>query len=160
MYKKWCNVEEPQKMKITICYVSSYGYTKKMAEALAEGAKRCDVEVKEYDLQTADMKQAQQDISTSNGIMFGSPTILSDTLPQIYEAMTILNPVINKGMCALAFGSYAWSGEAPLNITTCFKMLKFNVPFEPIRIKLKPSEFDIEQLKNIGEQFAKKVMDK
>ena len=159
MYKQWCNVEEPEKMKITICYVSSYGYTKKMAQALADGARRCNVEVKEYDLQVADMKQAQYDISTSNGIMFGSPTILSDTLPQIYEAMTILNPVINKGMYALSFGSYAWSGEAPLNIMTCFKMLKFNVPFEPIRIKLNPSEFDIEQLKDIGEKFAKKVMD-
>ncbi len=159
MYRKWCEVEEPEKMKITICYVSSYGYTKKIAEALADGARRCNVEVKIYDLQVADMKQAKNDLSTSNGIMLGSPTILSDTLPQIYEVMTVLNPVINKGMYALSFGSYAWSGEAPLNIMTCLKMLKFNVPFEPVRIKLNPSEYDIDQLKNIGEQFAKKVMD-
>ena len=157
-YKKWCEEEEFCQNKITICYMSSYGYTKKIAKALIEGLNRCDVVVKEYDLQIDDIEEAKKDLATSEGIILGSPTILSDSLPEVYQVMTALNPIINKGMSALSFGSYAWSGEAAININQCFRMLRFNIPFEPIRIKLNPSEYDLEQIRNIGEEFAKTII--
>ncbi|MBQ8379770.1 MAG: FprA family A-type flavoprotein [Clostridia bacterium] len=158
MYRKWCEEIEYPQSKVTICYISSYGYTKKIAKALVEGLNRCNVIVKEYDLQSDNLEEAKKDLATSQGVMIGSPTILSDSLPQVYEVMSVLNPINNKGMSALAFGSYAWSGEAPLNINQCFRMLRFNTPFEPIRIKLNPSEYDLEQIRNIGEEFAKNII--
>ena len=105
------------------------------------------------------MEEVKKALASSDGIAIGSPTILSSALPPIYQAMSLLNPIINKGMNAIAFGSFAWSGEAPDNIMNIYKMLRFNVPFEPIRIKLKPSKYDIEQIQNIGEKFAMKVLD-
>lgn len=158
MYRKWCEEIEYHQNKVTICYISSYGYTKKIAKALVEGLNRCNVIVKVYDLQSDNLEEAKKDLATSEGIMIGSPTILSDSLPQVYEVMSVLNPINNKGISALAFGSYAWSGEAPLNINQCFRMLRFNTPFEPIRIKLNPSEYDLEQIRNIGEEFAKNII--
>ena len=158
LYSKWCE-EEKIKTKITVCYVSSYGYTKKMAEAIVEELKKYDIQVKEYDLQKDSMKDAKDDLKTSQGIIIGSPTILGEALPPIYEAMSGLNPIINKGMYALSFGSYAWSGEAALNINNCFKLLKFNTPFDPIRVKLNPSDYDLEQIKEVAGKFAKKVIE-
>ena len=158
LYKSWCMEDENRKKKITVCYVSSYGYTKKMAKALIEGIKKCDVELKEFNLQNADIEEAKKELSSSDGILLGSPTILADALPQIYEVMTSLNPIINKGAYALVFGSYAWSGEATDNIANCLKMLKFNVLFEPVKVKLNPSDYDVEQLREIGEKFAEKVI--
>ena len=157
MYKKWCEDVEKKK-KITICYISCYGYTETIAKALEEGMKRCDVDVRIFNLQEDSVEDARKSLETSNGIAVGSPTILSSVLPPIYEAMSTLNPIANKGMKAITFGSFAWSGEAPDTITTIYKMLRFNIPFEPIRIKLKPSKYDIEQIRNIGEEFAKKVI--
>lgn len=157
-YKKWCEEERNEKPKITICYVSSYGYTKKMAKAFIDGLSKCDVEIKEYDLQSDNMEDAKKDLASSNGIILGSPTILSDALPPIYEVMSILNPILNKGMYALSFGSYAWSGEAALNISNRFNMLKFNMPYEPIRVKLNPSEYDLEEIRKIGEEFANIIL--
>ena len=157
MYKSWCEDGEKRK-KITICYISCYGYTETIAKALAEGMKKCDVDVKLYNLQKDSVEEAKNSLATSNGIAVGSPTILSNALPPVFEALSGLNPIVNKGMKAITFGSFAWSGEAPDTIMTIYKMLRFNVPFEPIRIKLKPSEYDIEQIQNIGEEFAKKVI--
>lgn len=157
-YKKWCEEERKEKPKITICYVSSYGYTKKMAKAFIDGLSKCDVEIKEYDLQSDNMEDAKKDLASSNGIILGSPTILSDALPPIYEVMSILNPILNKGMYALSFGSYAWSGEAAINISNRFNMLKFNMPYEPIRVKLNPSEYDLEEIRKIGEEFANIIL--
>ena len=105
------------------------------------------------------MAEAKDDLKTSQGIIIGSPTILGEALPPIYEAMSGLNPIINKGMYALSFGSYAWSGEAALNINNCFKLLKFNTPFDPIRVKLNPSDYDLEQIKEVAGKFAKKVIE-
>ena len=156
LYKSWCK-EKEEKIKITVCYVSSYGYTKKMAQALVLGLKQCDVDVKEYDLQKDSLENAKHDIQTSNGIMLGSPTILSDALSPIYEVMSVLNPILNKGMYALAFGSYAWSGESALNIDARFKTLKFNVPFEPFRVKLNPSEYDLKQLEELAKKFVEEI---
>lgn len=159
LYKNWCSEKKSNIPKVTICYVSSYGYTKKIAKALIEGIKKEKrIEVKEYDLEVDNIEEAKKDVATSDGILMGSPTILSDALPQIYEAMSRLNPILNKGIYALAFGSYAWSGEAALNIASCFKLLKFNMPFEPLRIKLNPSEHDIEVIRKIGEEFANKIL--
>ena len=157
MYKSWCEDGEKRK-KITICYISCYGYTETIAKALAEGMQKCDVDVKLYNLQKDSVEEAKDSLATSNGIAVGSPTILSNALPPVFEALSGLNPIVNKGMKAITFGSFAWSGEAPDTIMTIYKMLRFNVPFEPIRIKLKPSEYDIEQIQKIGEEFAKKVI--
>lgn len=159
MYKSWC-LEENKTRKITICYISSYGYTKKIANALYNGAKKVLDNVKIYDLQDCNLDDAKRDLYSSDGIMLGSPTILSDALPQIYEIMSGLNPVVNKSMSALTFGSYAWSGEATLNIMQCLKMLRFDTPFDPIRVKLNPSPYDIEQIEKTGENFANVVLNK
>lgn len=160
MYKNWCTQVNENKPKVTVCYVSSYGYTKKIARALVEGLKSsgADIEIKEYDLQVDSMEEAKKDLASSQGICLGSPTILSDSLPQIYDVMSVLNPIINKGMYALSFGSFAWSGEAAVNINNRFEALKFNIAHEPIRIKLNPSEYDIEQIRLIGENFANSVI--
>lgn len=162
MYKSWCTQTEDVKPKITICYVSSYGYTKRIARALMDGIKSAevDVELKVYDLQVDSMEEAKKDVASSQGILLGSPTILSDSLPQIYDVMSVLNPIINKGMYAISFGSFAWSGEASVNINNRFEALKFNIPHEPIRIKLNPSEYDIEQIEQIGKEFAKTIVTK
>lgn len=159
LYKSWCEETKGTKPKITVCYISSYGYTKKIAEALVEGMKKCDVEVRCFDLQYDSIEEAKECVASSQGIALGSPTILSDALSPIYEVTTALNPIINKGMKAISFGSYAWSGEAADNIMAIYKILRFQMPFEPIKIKLNPSEFDIEQITKKGEEFAKIVID-
>ena len=49
-------------------------------------------------------------------------------------------------MYALSFGSFAWSGEASVNINNRFEALKFNIVHEPIRIKFNPSKYDFQFL--------------
>ena len=75
----------------------------------------------------------------------------------MYEVMSVLNPILNKGMYALAFGSYAWSGEAALNIEARFKSLKFNIPIEAVRVKLNPSDYDLKQIEELAKKFVDEI---
>ena len=93
MYKSWCEDGEKRK-KITICYISCYGYTETIAKALAEGMQKCDVDVKLYNLQKDSVEEAKNSLATSNGIAVGSPTILSNALPPVFEALSGLNPFL------------------------------------------------------------------
>ena len=160
LYKEWCQPVKRKKQSIVIPYVSAYGYTEEIAQEIKKGieSSNFDVDILMYNLVTADMNEVLSEINQCSGLLLGSPTLLSDTLPQIWTILTSLNPVIHKGLSASCFGSYGWSGEALKNINERYKQLKLNVVSEPLGIIFKPSENNLKDAYNFGLDFAKKVL--
>ena len=160
LYKEWCQSVKRKKQSIVIPYVSAYGYTEEIAQEIKKGieSSNFDVDILMYNLVTADMNEVLSEINQCSGLLLGSPTLLSDTLPQIWTILTSLNPVIHKGLSASCFGSYGWSGEALKNINERYKQLKLNVVSEPLGIIFKPSENNLKDSYNFGLDFAKKVL--
>ena len=160
LYKEWCQSVKRKKQSIVIPYVSAYGYTEEIAQEIKKGieSSNFDVDILMYNLVTADMNEVLSEINQCSGLLLGSPTLLSDTLPQIWTILTSLNPVIHKGLSASCFGSYGWSGEALKNINERYKQLKLNVVSEPLGIIFKPSENILKDAYNVGLDFAKKVL--
>ncbi|MCI9069227.1 FprA family A-type flavoprotein [Clostridium sp.] len=160
LYKEWCQPTKREKQSIVIPYVTAYGYTETIAQAIKKGIESAnfDVDILMYDLVTADMNEVLKEINECSGLLIGSPTLLADTLPQIWTILSSLNPVIHRGLPASCFGSYGWSGEALKNITERYKQLKLNVVSEPLGIIFKASEENLETAFNFGLDFAKKVL--
>ena len=160
LYKEWCQSVKRKKQSIVIPYVSASGYTEEIAQEIKKGieSSNFDVDILMYNLVTADMNEVLSEINQCSGLLLGSPTLLSDTLPQIWTILTSLNPVIHKGLSASCFGSYGWSGEALKNINERYKQLKLNVVSEPLGIIFKPSENNLKDAYNFGLDFAKKVL--
>lgn len=160
LYKEWCQSVKRKKQSIVIPYVSAYGYTEEIAQEIKKGieSSNFDVDILMYNLVTADMNEVLSEINQCSGLLLGSPTLLSDTLPQIWTILTSLNPVIHKGLSASCFGAYGWSGEALKNINERYKQLKLNVVSEPLGIIFKPSENNLKDAYNFGLDFAKKVL--
>ncbi len=155
LYKEWCQSVKRKKQSIVIPYVSAYGYTEEIAQEIKKGIEcsNFDVHILMYNL-----NEVLSEINQCSGLLLGSPTLLSDTLPQIWTILTSLNPVIHKGLSASCFGSYGWSGEALKNINERYKQLKLNVVSEPLGIIFKPSENNLKDAYNFGLDFAKKVL--
>lgn len=160
LYREWCEPTKREKQSIVIPYVTAYGYTEIIADAIKKGieAANFDVDILMYNLVTADMNEVLKEINECSGLLLGSPTLLADTLPQIWTILSSLNPVIHKGLPVSCFGSYGWSGEALKNITERYKQLKLNIVSEPLGIIFKPSEENLESAYNFGLEFAKKVL--
>ncbi|MEN8078754.1 FprA family A-type flavoprotein [Clostridioides difficile] len=160
LYKEWCQPSKREKQSIVIPYVTAYGYTETLAEAVKRGieAANFDADILMYNLVTADMNEVLKEINECSGLLLGSPTLLADTLPQIWTILSSLNPVIHKGLPVSCFGSYGWSGEALKNINERYKQLKLNIVSEPLGIVFKPSEENLESAYNFGLDFAKKVL--
>lgn len=160
LYREWCAPVKREKPSIVIPYVTSYGYTEEIANAIKDGIQSTDfdVDVLMYNLVTADMNEVLKEINECSGLLLGSPTLLCDTLPQIWHILSSLNPVIHRGLPVSCFGSYGWSGEALKNISERCAQLKLKQVCEPLGVIFKPSEDNLEAAKNFGIDFVSKVI--
>ncbi|WP_242964947.1 FprA family A-type flavoprotein [Scatolibacter rhodanostii] len=159
-YKEWtAEPEKREKKLVVIPYVSSYGYTKQMAVIIAEAVASQGVEVRLYNLVEDDCTNLKADLLAADGILLGSPTILSDALEPIHKLCADMLPITHGGKQAAAFGSYGWTGEAVGNLTERLKQLRMKVS-DGLKIRFRPSEAQIEECKEFGTSFAASVLGK
>ncbi len=155
MYARWSEPAPRGEPRVVIAYVSAYGYTKSLADAITEGLREAGVKsVELFDLVTCDKQKAASAIERSDAFLLGSPTLVGDALPPVWEMLAVLNPVVHRGKLAAAFGCYAWSGEAVPNLLARMQQLKLKLPLDGLRVKLKPSEADLAQARQYGLSFA------
>ncbi len=152
LYRQWSTVTKGN--YAVVAYASAYGYTKILAEAVAKGIEESGTPVKLFNLEEATTAQVLGEVALAKGIVLGSPTIVNDMVPPVAAVLAGLNPTINKGLTAGAFGSYGWSGEAANNIQARFEQLKFKTPLPPLRVMFKPSEEQYNQAVQFGKDFA------
>lgn len=160
MYREWCAPQPKNGKDVVIAYVSAYGYTRSLAKAIAKGVQEAGVSVKVFDLVTDSAEEAKAAIADADGFLLGSPTLVGDALPPIYEMMMGLNPIIHRGKFAGAFGSYGWSGEAVPNLVARMQQLKLSMPLEGMKIRFKPTQQDLDNAVSYGKQFAEAVLAK
>ncbi len=153
VYERLAARPEKAGKTVAIPYVSAYGYTEKLARAIAaalkeEGIESCLVEASEH------KQEALAAIEEADGVLFGSPTFLGDMLQPIGELLAALHACHLKGKPCAAFGSYGWSGEAVGFITQRLEQLKAKT-MEGFRVRLNPGEEDLAGAREFARNFAR-----
>jgi flavorubredoxin len=147
--------------QILVTYVSAYGYTKQMAEAIANGIRKSgNVKVDVSDIEHISPGDLEEKIVRSGGILVGSPTINQNTLMPVYKLFAVINPIRDKGKLAASFGSYGWSGEAVNLIENHLKNLKLNVIQSGLAVKFRPDPSQTKELELFGENFGRQFLDR
>lgn len=147
---------EKRQKRILITYVSAYGYTREMAELLARGASAVENVVTEVmDIESADIGEMDSRLTIADGIIVGSPTINQNTLLPVYKLMAMVSPLRDRGKLAGSFGSYGWSGEAPMLIAEMLGNLKLKLFEKPAAYKFVPESDKQQPLLEYGERFAR-----
>ena len=141
-------------LKAIVVYLSTSGNTKSMAEAIANGIESRNIDAKAvsfYDVKPEDLNDAE-------AIAIGSSTFYYKMLPPmekfINETLASSDP---KGKIGAAFGSYGWSGEAPVMIAEKMREMGMNVIDPVLRILHKPTDKDVEECKRLGIDIAEKL---
>lgn len=144
-----------------IFYMSSYGNTARMAEFIAEGAGSVEgVRVSLYDLQGGETDPFVDLIESADALLFGSPTINGDAVKPVWDLLSSLAVVNLKGKLGAAFGSFGWSGEAVRMIEDRMRGLKMHIPEQGMRVKLIPTEEELEGCRAFGQQIAEVLVGK
>lgn len=141
---------------LLIFYISSYGNTARMAQAVAEGAQEeAGVRASLYDLQAGGDLPFIDLIEEADGLAFGSPTINGDAVKPVWDLLSSLVAIKVRDKLAAAFGSYGWSGEAVNMIEDRLRGLKLRVPIKGVRARLIPTDAEIECCRDLGRQLAR-----
>jgi len=144
---------------LLIFYISSYGNTRRMAEAIYEGAVSIEhVRVSLYDLEGSDLLSFVDLIEEADGIVFGTPTINGDAVKPVWDLLSSLAVINLKSKLGGVFGSYGWSGEAVKMVEDRLRGLKLRVPLPGLRIKLIPTDEEIGLCHAFGHELAQELV--
>ncbi len=148
---------------LAIFYISAYGATRRMAEAVAAGAEAAagdtdalvgGVRVSLYDIEGSEPHPFVDLIEEADALIFGSPTINGDAVKPVWDLLSSLTMVDVKGKFGAAFGSYGWSGEAVPMIEDRLRRLKLRVPVPGIKARLAPTNEEFTACHQLGREIA------
>ena len=100
------------------------------------------------------MSEISEAIGSSAGLIFGSPTINRDALKPVWDVLSVVDAITNRGKPYAVFGSYGWSGEACGMLEARAEGLGLKKVHEPYKWLLKPTEDDLNQIDKLAEEFA------
>jgi NADH oxidase (H2O-forming) len=144
-----------------VFYISSYGNTKRMAEAIRDGASAAGgLRVSLYDLEGGEVEPFVDLVEEADAILFGTPTINGDAVKPVWDLLSSLAKIKVKGKVAATFGSYGWSGEAVRMVDDRLRGLKMRVPLAGLRIKLIPSSEELDACYGFGRDIGNFVLGK
>lgn len=148
-----------QEKTLLIFYISSYGNTRRMAEAIYEGAMEVEnVRVSVYDLEGSEITPFVDLIEGADGMLLGTPTINGDAVKPIWDLLSSLAVINLKTKLGGVFGSFGWTGEAVRMVEDRLRGLKMRVPIPGMRVKLIPTEEEIIKCQEYGREYAEELM--
>ncbi|MBI5901542.1 MAG: FprA family A-type flavoprotein [Rhodocyclales bacterium] len=148
---------------LAIFYISAYGATRRMAEAIAAGAESAagdtdapagGVRVSLYDIEGSEPHPFVDLIEEADALIFGSPTINGDAVKPVWDLLATLTMVDVKGKLGAAFGSYGWSGEAVPMIEDRLRRLKLRVPVQGVKARLAPTPEEFSACHALGHDIT------
>ncbi|HSK68343.1 MAG TPA: FprA family A-type flavoprotein [Candidatus Limnocylindria bacterium] len=138
---------------VAVVYVSAYGYTRKLAETIADELHKAGRTVSAFELTEENKAEVLREIDNADAALFGSPTFVNDMLQPIGELLAALHPYAVKGKPCAAFGSFGWSGEAIGNIVGRLEQLRAHtVP--GYKVRLNPSDEELEGAREFARGFS------
>jgi len=156
-YAKWAG-DYSEDFAIII-YDTMYEATRKMALSIEAGMRSKGVKVKLYNCSVNDMSDLITEIYKAKAVAVGSCTVNNSALTSIVAITHEIMTHKMKGKPYLAFGSYGWSGEAPVHIDETLSKTKMIRIAEPLKAKYSPRDEELEACFEAGIKLAEAIED-
>lgn len=157
LYRKWAKIETAEEKNIQIFYVSAYGNTESVAQYIAKKINEKGIKASAHEITSMDSGEIVKLIEKSSGIMMGSPTINQDAVKPVWDVLSLVCAITNRGKAAAAFGSYGWSGEGVPMMTERLRSLKFKVVDSGLKVNFVPSEEDFKKADELVDNYLKLI---
>jgi flavorubredoxin len=140
---------------LLLIYATKSGNTRLIAEAIAEGARKMELDAGAFSL--CDI--SRDEIMDARAIAIGSPTYEHSLLLPVEKLLDSMEWDKCCGKLGVAFGSYGWSGEAPVLIAGKMRELGFDVLDPVLRVPYTPDEKDTDACILLAKGIAKYLKD-
>ncbi|WP_424356606.1 flavodoxin domain-containing protein [Methanocella sp. MCL-LM] len=139
------------KKTLVVVYLSTSGNTKRMADAIVEGAESRGISSAAVSFYDVDLDK----LRSADAIAIGSSTFWYKMHDAMEKFLDRLKPLNLKGKVGAAFGSYGWSGEAPVQIAHKMREMGIDVIDPVLRVQWDPDEKDLKECERLGKDIAK-----
>jgi flavorubredoxin/flavin reductase (DIM6/NTAB) family NADH-FMN oxidoreductase RutF len=136
-YRSWSQAQTKGETTVAVFYVSDYGYSDRLSQALAKGITKTGVAVETIDLKATDMQELRELVERSAAIVIGIPPASLDTAQTALG--TIFASAHEKQYIGL-FESFGGEDQSIDLISNRFKDLGLIPGFPTIRVRETPTE--------------------
>ena len=135
-YQSWSQEQSQGVETVAVFYVSDYGYSDRLAQAIAKGLTKTGIGVEMMDIKATEPPEIQELVGRSRGLVLGMPPISNEITSNLG---TILASAHSKQWLGL-WESYGGNDEPIDPLLTKFREIGLTQGFAPIRIKETPTE--------------------
>lgn len=139
--------------KAVIVYSTMWGSTEKMAFAIAEGLRESQIDVVLFPSSGTHRSDIMTELHNAAALIVGTPTINNGMYPEIADILCYVKGLRPKNLTGGAFGSFGWSGEAPVNATEILNSFGVTT-LPPLKVKYVPHEADLFACNAYGKTIA------
>lgn len=140
---------------LVICYGSMYGHTRRVAEAIAEGAAAAGLrKIVIYDLTYAQTSFVLADIFRYGSLAIGGPTYNGGLFPVVDDLLKRLSERTVSGHKLACFGGFAWSGQALRVMEGYNEKMKMQKVGEDLEWKQGPQADTLQRARELGRLLA------
>lgn len=157
LYREWATEEPIDSKKVEIFYISAYGNTEAMAKYISEKLNEKGYKAGVHEITSMKIEDCIALVEKAKGFMVGSPTINADAVKPAWDLLSLVNPIVNRGTAAMAFGSYGWGGNAVPMLTDRMKSLGLKVVDPGFRFKFVPAEKEYKEADEMIEKFIENM---
>ena len=138
-YRTWSKTQAKAETTVGVFYVSNYGYSDRLAQAIASGITKTGVAVELVDLRGgADLQELRELVSRCAGIVVGVPP--ASSAASIQPAFSTILGSANEKQVVGIFESGGGDDEPIDPLLSKFRNLGLTTAFPAIRIKETPKE--------------------
>ncbi|MDJ0724575.1 MAG: diflavin flavoprotein [Prochloraceae cyanobacterium] len=157
-YRTWSEAKAQADKTVALFYVSDYGYSDRLSQAIAKGITKTQVAVEMMDLKSADPQEVNELVGRSAGIVIGMPPLSGSHSKEITANIgTILAAVKPKKQVIGMFESYGDDDEPIDPLLTKFKEAGLKEAFPAIRVKKTPCEYCYQKCEESGTDIGQLV---
>ncbi len=138
-YRQWSQEQAKAETTVAVFYVSDYGFSDPLSQAIAHGITKTGIAVEMMDLKSADPQEVKDLVSIAAGLVIGTPPM---TGPDAATAQTALNTILAAAtkQSVGVFESGGGESESVYPLLGKFRDLGLHPAFPPILIKEIPKE--------------------
>jgi flavorubredoxin len=156
VYRKWVVCQAVP--KVLVVYDSMWESTKRMGEAIVEGASQAGAEAKLLYARATGLTQIATESLDAAAFAFGSSTLNQDMMPMMAATLTYLRGLKPTGKAAFAFGSTGWGKGGAEAVDEFIKTMKMDILREPLKCKWLPDGKVLAECREAGKLLAERAL--
>jgi flavorubredoxin len=141
----------------TIIYGTMYGYTHRTAIMLKKELLKLGVEVRIHNVSYSTIGDMVTDSVRAGVLVLGSPTYDAHPFPKVWAFVNEIEGKRFPERPIALFGTYGWGGGAVKKIREQLESARYEILEPVVRVKCRPQEEEIKQLKQLAEAIAEKL---